>query len=74
MCSSDLTRLPKIYPKTFSANAIVNPAAGQIVTRLPYTTDEKNTQPALITKAIEMLGGPDLETTPLWWDTNKNGN
>ncbi len=68
------TRLPKIYPKKFSANALVNPAAGQIVTRLPYTTDEKNTQPAQITRAVEMLGGPDLETTPLWWDTNKNGN
>jgi hypothetical protein len=68
------TRLPKIYAKKYSANALVNPAIGQIVTRFPYTTDEKNTQPAQILKAIELLGGVDLETTPLWWDTNKNGN
>lgn len=68
------TRMPKIYAKKYSANALVNPAIGQIVTRFPYTTDEKNTQPAQIVKAIELLGGLDLETTPLWWDTNKNGN
>ncbi len=66
------TRLPKIYPKKFSANALVNPSLGQIITRLPYTTDEKNTQPAQIARATEMLGGLDLETTPLWWDKNSN--
>ncbi len=68
------TRLPKLYAKKHSINANVNPAVGQIVSRLPYTTDEKNTQPKQIVKAVEMLGGPDLETTPLWWDVNKNGN
>ncbi len=68
------TRLPVLYAKKYSANAVVNPALGQIVTRLPYTTDEKNTQAAQIEKAVQMLGGPDLETTPLWWDVNKNGN
>lgn len=68
------TRLPKIYTKKYSANANVNPALGQIVTRLPYTTGEKTSQPGEIEKAIVLLGGPDLETTPLWWDVNKNGN
>ncbi len=68
------TRLPKLYTLKNSLNANVNPALGQIVTRMPFTTDEKNTQPKQITKAIELLGGPDLETTKLWWDVNKNGN
>ena len=68
------TRLPKIYAKIYSGNANVNPALGQIVTRLPFADDEKATQPAEITKAIVLLGGSDLETTPLWWDVNKNGN
>ena len=68
------TRLPKIYAKKYSGNANVNVATGQIVTRLPYTTGEKTSQPEEIEKAVQLLGGPDLETTPLWWDVNKNGN
>jgi len=67
------TRLPKIYAKVYSGNANVNLSLGQIVTRLPFTDDEKSTQPDEITKAIVLLGGADLETTPLWWDVNKNG-
>lgn len=68
------TRMPKLYAKKYSANANVNLQIGQIVTRLPYTTGEKTAQPGEIEKAIQLLGGPDLETTPLWWDVNKNGN
>jgi hypothetical protein len=68
------TRLPKIYTKKYSANANVSITAGQIVTRLPYPTGEKTSQPQEIEKAIVLLGGPDLETTTLWWDVNKNGN
>lgn len=66
------TRLPKIYPKVYSANALVDLSKGQIVTRLPYTNDEKSTQPEEVEKAVVLLGGPDLETTPLWWDVNPN--
>ncbi len=68
------TRLPKIYAKKYSVNPNVNPAIGQIVTRLPFVDDEKAAQPEEIKKAIILLGGPDLESTPLWWDVNKNGN
>jgi hypothetical protein len=68
------TRLPKIYAKKYSANDNVSVSSGKIVTRLPYTDDEKAAQPGEIEKAIELLGGPDLETTPLWWDVNSNGN
>jgi hypothetical protein len=68
------TRLPKIYAKKYSVNPNVNPALGQIVTRLPFVDDEKAAQPEEIKKAIILLGGPDLESTPLWWDVNKNGN
>jgi hypothetical protein len=68
------TRLPKLYPKKYSANANVDPLKGQIVTRLPFTNNEVATQPEQIRLATQMLGGPDLETTSLWWDVNKNGN
>ena len=66
------TRLPKIYAKKYSVNANVDPTKGQIITRLPFTDDEKNTQPEEIKKAIQLLGGADLENTPLWWDTHSN--
>ncbi len=68
------TRFPKLYMKKYSANANVNPAIGQIVTRLPFVDNEKATQPEEIARATVLLGGPDLETTPVWWDVNKNGN
>src|SRR5512145_3569907 len=67
------TRLPKIYPKKYSQNTYVDLSKGMIVTRLPYVDDEKAAQPDEIVKAIELLGGPDLEITPLWWDVNQNG-
>ena len=66
------TRLPKLYTKKHSVNANINPALGQIVTRLPFVDREKATQPDEIEKAIQLLGGPDLESTPLWWDINPN--
>jgi len=66
------TRLPRIYAKKYSINANVNLGAGMIVTRLPYPNDEKSSEPAQVNKAIQLLGGPDLETTPLWWDIHSN--
>ncbi|MGV8090547.1 MAG: SusD/RagB family nutrient-binding outer membrane lipoprotein [Mangrovibacterium sp.] len=66
------TRLPKLHAKKYSVNANVNPALGQIVTRLPFVSSEITTQPDEVEKAVELLGGPDLESTPLWWDVNPN--
>lgn len=66
------TRLPKLHSKKYSVNANVNPALGQIVTRLPFVSSEVTTQPEEIAKAVILLGGPDLESTPLWWDVNPN--
>ena len=68
------TRLPKIYPKKNSMNPNIDVSKGMIVTRLPYPAIEKNGQPEEYAKAVGLLGGPDLESTPLWWDVNKNGN
>ncbi len=68
------TRLPKLYPKKYSVNGNILVARGMIMTRVPYPDSEKNAQPKEVAKAVEMLGGPDLESTPLWWDVNKNGN
>lgn len=66
------TRLPKLHAKKYSVNANINPASGQIVTRLPFVTKEITSQPDEVEKAVVLLGGPDLESTPLWWDVNSN--
>lgn len=68
------TRYPKIYPKEVSANANIDLSMGQIITRLPFIEDEYSTNAEEVAKAIEMIGGKDLENIPLWWDTNTNGN
>lgn len=66
------TRLPKIYAKKYTINGNVDPAKGQIITRALFTSGEKNSQPNEIAKAIQLLGGADIETTPLWWDIHTN--
>ncbi len=67
------TRLPKIYPKKASANPNVDVTKGQIFVRLPYPDDEIASNPEGVQQAIGFLGGPNLETTPLWWDVHPNG-
>ncbi len=67
------TRLPKIFPKKNSMNVDVDVSKGQIITRLVYPDSEKQLQPEQIENAIELLKGPDSFSTPLWWDTNING-
>lgn len=66
------TRLPKLYPKKYSVNTNIDISTGQIVTRLLFTSNEKNANAAEVEKAAVLLGGPDLESTPLWWDVNPN--
>lgn len=69
------TRLPKIYAKKTSLNANINISEGQMIVRYPFPDIEKTTQPEEVQKAISFLGGnPDLESTPLWWDTHSNGH
>ncbi len=70
------TRLPKIYAKKHSSNADIDLSKGMIVTRLTYTDDEYASQPEEVGKAISLLynGNEDNYYTPLWWDTNTNGN
>ena len=68
------TRLPKLYPKKYSMNPNIDVTRGMIVTRLIYPDNERTGQPDEYAKGVELLGGPDLESTPLWWDVNKNGN
>ncbi|PSL46707.1 SusD/RagB-like outer membrane lipoprotein [Chitinophaga niastensis] len=59
------------YPKLFPV--VHNNSAGTISTdvqirRLPFQQNEYNTNLTEVTKAVQMLGGPDNGGTRLWWD------
>ncbi len=61
------TRYPKVFP------VVVNKSGGVISTeiqirRLPFPTTEYSNNPAGVSQAISLLGGPDNGGTRLWWD------
>lgn len=66
------TRLPRIFAKKGSVNPNIDPSKGQIITRLSFIDDEKAANAEEVAKAVQLLGGPDLETTSLWWDVHPN--
>lgn len=68
------TRLPKLYPKKYSVNGNIDLSKGMIQTRCPFVEDEYSANATEIQKAIQLIGGTDLETIPMWWDTYPNGN
>ncbi len=68
------TRLPKLYQRRETLNTHIDLAKGQLMTRMVYPESEKISQPEEIAKAVELLGGPDRYSTPLWWDVHPNGN
>jgi hypothetical protein len=67
---ADLRRsgFPELYHIIHSENPDITP--DQFIRRMPYLSTEVQTNPAAVTKAVQMLGGPDKVTTKLWWDKN----
>jgi hypothetical protein len=58
------TGLPVLPPKDSRA-VFVND--GILPTRLPYPTSEQSLNASAYGRAVEMLGGDNNATTPLWW-------
>jgi hypothetical protein len=59
------------YPKLFPV--VINNSGGTISTtafirRINFAQSERNTNPAGVTGATQLLGGPDNGGTRLWWD------
>lgn len=60
------TGYPKMFPVVDNRNTDgVNSNKG--MRRIPYSENEKNTNPANVSAAIGLLGGPDTGATDLWW-------
>jgi hypothetical protein len=59
-----------LYAVVNSDNPLIpNPSVAHL-RRIPFLTSEKQTNAAAVQAAVQLLGGPDNELTPLWWDKN----
>lgn len=59
-----------LYPVANSDNPDIPDPTVQWIRRLPFLVSEYETNTAEVEKAVELLGGEDKITTPLWWDTH----
>jgi Susd and RagB outer membrane lipoprotein len=64
------SRILKLYPVVNSDNPDITNTTTQWIRRIPFLLSEKQNNGAEVEKAIQLLGGPDKVTTPLWWDKN----
>lgn len=60
----------KLYPVANSDNPDITNTTTQWIRRIPFLSSEKTNNGAEVEKAVQLLGGPDKITTPLWWDKN----
>jgi SusD/RagB-like outer membrane lipoprotein len=60
----------KLYQVVNSDNPNIANTATQLVRRIPYPDKEYQVNLPEITKAVQLLGGPDTHLTRLWWDKN----
>lgn len=60
------TGYPVLYPVVNSDNPDI--PAGQFIKRIPYVDYEKQTNGPAVVEGVRLLGGPDVPTTPVWWD------
>jgi hypothetical protein len=60
----------KMYPIVHSDNPDVTDPTTQWIRRIPFLDSEKANNAKAVTDAVNLLGGPDKITTPLWWDKN----
>ena len=67
---SDVRRsgYPELYHIIHSDNADISPS--QFIRRMTFLATEQQTNTAAVANAVQLLGGPDKVTTPLWWDKN----
>ena len=59
-----------LYSVANSDNPDIPDPTSNWIRRLPFLISEYQTNGAEVEKAVELLGGPDKISTPLWWDEN----
>jgi hypothetical protein len=63
-------RYLKLYDVVQSDNPDIPDPHTSYIRRIPFLDNEKAVNGDEVTKAVQLLGGPDKVTTPLWWDKN----
>ena len=58
----------ELYPVANSDNPAIPDPTIEEIRRVPFLISEYQTNAAAVEEAIQLLGGPDKVTTPLWWD------
>lgn len=64
------SRVLKLYPVANSENPDITNTNTQWIRRIPFLLSEYQTNKDATESAVELLGGEDKVTTPLWWDKN----
>ncbi len=64
------SKVLKLYPVANSENPDITNTTTQWIRRIPFLDSEKENNGDEVTKAVQLLGGDDKVTTPLWWDKN----
>ncbi len=64
------SRALKLYPVANSDNPDITNTTTQWIRRIPFLASEVANNKEAVEKAVQLLGGPDKVTTPLWWDKN----
>ena len=59
-----------LYTVVNSDNPLITNTSTQWLRRIPFLTSEKTSNTDAVNAAVSLLGGPDNELTPLWWDKN----
>ena len=59
-----------LYPVANSDNPDIPDPTSNWIRRLPFLISEFETNGAEVESAVELLGGQDKISTPLWWDNN----
>jgi hypothetical protein len=64
------SRVLNLYPVANSDNPDITNTSTQWIRRIPFLESEYQNNKEATEAAVNLLGGPDKITTPLWWDTN----
>lgn len=66
------TGYPKIFPVLNVADGDGSLKEGEQMRRIPWASDDPQTQKDIETTGLKALNGSDQMATRLWWDTGKN--
>lgn len=68
------TGYPKVFPVLNPDDGDGSLKKGEIIHRMPFPMLDPSSQQDIINTGLGALGGPDLQSTRLWWDVETSSN